>query len=87
MGDPIFVYFVAALLLQFAVICCNLLTIPIFCSRPFCRDPHSMSSGTNGMKPCVSLVNDADATENTVRALDEHVIMMQERHGLCREES
>jgi hypothetical protein len=45
-----------------------------------------MSSATNGMKPCVSLVDDADAAENAVMALDEHLEKIQERHGLSQRE-
>lgn len=39
---------------------------------------------TNGVKPCVSLVNDAKAVEDAAMVLDENLEKFQELHGLSR---
>jgi hypothetical protein len=39
---------------------------------------------TNGMKPCVSLVSDANAVEDAAMVLDNHLKKIQELHGLTR---
>ena len=71
----------------FLIDCYDLLTISIFCSRPpFSGDPHSTSSATNGMKPCISLVVDANAAGNAVMALDKCLENILEQHGLSQRE-
>jgi hypothetical protein len=41
---------------------------------------------TNGMKPCVSLVSDANAVEGAAMVLDNHLKKIQELHGLTIKE-
>ncbi len=41
---------------------------------------------TNGMKPCVSLVNDANAVEDAAMVLDDNLKKFQELHGLTQRE-
>jgi hypothetical protein len=41
---------------------------------------------TDGVKPSVSLVNNADAAENADLASDEHLERIQELHGLSQRE-
>jgi hypothetical protein len=40
----------------------------------------------NGMKPCVSLVSDANAVEDAAMVLDNHLKKIQELHGLTQKE-
>jgi hypothetical protein len=43
-----------------------------------------MTSKSNGVKPCVSLLHDAKAAEDASMVLEDHVEKIKERHGLSQ---